>query len=91
MSGDTHFVTLGDVEIELRRHGAGRPLLLLAGEEMLEAEAPIVAQELRIRQGDLLAAFAKAPGGASVGTLRIQVARAGESGRGARPWTADDE
>jgi predicted nucleic acid-binding Zn ribbon protein len=74
-----------------RAAGATRLIRLERDALVVEAEAPIVAQELRIRQGDLLGAFATAPGGASVGTLRIQVARAGGSGRGTRPFSPDDE
>ena len=33
-------VQVGDVELEVERRGAGRPLLLLPGEEMLEGAAP---------------------------------------------------
>jgi len=42
MSSNTGLVTIGDAEIEVERRGAGKPLLLLAGEEMLEREAPFV-------------------------------------------------
>ncbi|HLI21204.1 MAG TPA: alpha/beta hydrolase [Stellaceae bacterium] len=37
------FVTVGDAEIEVVRRGAGRPLLLLPGEDMLEAESAFAA------------------------------------------------
>jgi pimeloyl-ACP methyl ester carboxylesterase len=36
------FVTIGDAAIELKRRGNGPPLLLLPGEEALEADAPLV-------------------------------------------------
>jgi len=39
MPGKTDFVTIGDAEIEVQRHGSGKPLLLLPGEEMLEGES----------------------------------------------------
>ncbi len=42
MSGKTGFVTIGDAEIEVERRGTGKPLLLLASEEMLERGAPFV-------------------------------------------------
>jgi pimeloyl-ACP methyl ester carboxylesterase len=43
MSRKTSFETVDGVAIELERHGAGEPLLLLAGEEMLERGAPFAA------------------------------------------------
>jgi pimeloyl-ACP methyl ester carboxylesterase len=42
MAEEAAIVAIGDVEIELRRRGRGRPLLLLAGEDMLEADAPFL-------------------------------------------------
>jgi hypothetical protein len=41
----------------------------------VETDAPIVAQELRLRSTELLAAFAAAPGGVGVRELRIRVRR----------------
>ena len=41
----------------------------------IEADAPIVAQELRLRSPELLAAFATAPGGVGVRELRVRVRR----------------
>ena len=41
----------------------------------VEADAPIVAQELRLRGPELLAAFANAPGGVGVRELRVRVRR----------------
>jgi hypothetical protein len=41
----------------------------------VEADAPIVAQELRLRGPELLAAFATAPGGVGVRELRVRVRR----------------
>lgn len=41
------FVTLGDSKIEVERRGKGKPLLLLYGEEALEAEAPFVDELTR--------------------------------------------
>jgi Dna[CI] antecedent, DciA len=43
----------------------------------VEADAPIVAQELRLRSSDVLAAFAGAPGGVGVRELRVHVRRGG--------------
>ena len=42
----------------------------------VEADAPIVAQELRMRASELISAFAAAPGGVGVHELRVRV-RAG--------------
>ena len=42
MRGETGFVTIGDAEIEIVRRGSGKPLLLLASEDMLESDAPFV-------------------------------------------------
>jgi Dna[CI] antecedent, DciA len=39
----------------------------------VEADAPIVAQELRLRSTELLAAFATAPGGVGVREMRVHV------------------
>jgi hypothetical protein len=41
----------------------------------VEADAPIVAQELRLRGPELLAAFSAAPGGVGVRELRVRVRR----------------
>ena len=43
----------------------------------VEADVPIVAQELRLRATELLAAFAAAPGGVGVRELRVHVRRIG--------------
>ncbi len=43
----------------------------------IEADAPIVAQELRLHQSELLAAFAASPGGLGVRQLRVHVRRSG--------------
>jgi pimeloyl-ACP methyl ester carboxylesterase len=47
MSGATSFMAIGDAEIEIERRGAGKPLLLLPGEEMLERDAPFVDELAR--------------------------------------------
>jgi Dna[CI] antecedent, DciA len=44
---------------------------------VIEADAPIVAQELRMRGSELLAAFAATPGGVGARELRVHVRRAG--------------
>jgi pimeloyl-ACP methyl ester carboxylesterase len=41
-SGKTTMVKAGGITLEVERRGAGRPLLLLTGEEQLELEAPFV-------------------------------------------------
>ena len=43
----------------------------------VEADAPIVAQELRLRSSELLAAFLAAPGGIAVRDVRVHVRRTG--------------
>lgn len=43
----------------------------------IEADAPIVAQELRLRGPELLTAFAATPGGLGVRDLRVHVRREG--------------
>ena len=43
---------------------------------VVDADAPIVAQELRLRETELLDAFSAAPGGFRVSELRVRV-RAG--------------
>jgi len=44
---------------------------------VVEADAPIVAQELRLRSTELLAAFAASPAGVGARDLRITVRRGG--------------
>jgi len=43
----------------------------------VEADAPIVAQELRLRASELLDAFRTAPGGVGIRELRVHVRREG--------------
>lgn len=43
----------------------------------VEADAPIVAQELRLRSRELMTAFATAPGGLGTTDLRVRVRRGG--------------
>ena len=42
---------------------------------VVEADAPIVAQEIRMRSSELLAAFRAAPGGLTASELRVGVRR----------------
>ena len=42
---------------------------------LVEVDAPIVAQELRLRSSELLAAFRSAPGGMAASELRIAMRR----------------
>jgi hypothetical protein len=44
---------------------------------VVEADAPIVAQELRLRAPELLTAFAATPAGIGARELRVLVARSG--------------
>jgi hypothetical protein len=44
---------------------------------VVEADAPIVAQELRLRSTELLGAFSAAPGGLGVRDLQVHVRRGG--------------
>src|SRR3954470_24138087 len=44
---------------------------------VVEADAPIVAQELRLRSGELLGAFAASPAGIGARDLRVHVRRPG--------------
>ncbi len=53
---------------------------------VVEADAPIVGQELRLRGPELLAAFATAPAGIGARELRVVVARH----PGPRPGRPDD-
>ena len=49
---------------------------------VVEADAPIVAQELRLRASELMAAFAASPAGGGARELRVVVGRPGRSGHG---------
>jgi hypothetical protein len=55
--------------------GACRVARLDRGVLIIEATAPIVAQELRLRAPELLAAFTATPAGTGVRELRIVVGR----------------
>ena len=56
-------------------HGACRALRLDGETLVVEADAPIVGQELVLHGDDLAAAFRTAPGGAPVRQLRVVVRR----------------
>jgi Dna[CI] antecedent, DciA len=43
----------------------------------VEADAPIIAQEIRLRASELLEAFAATPGGVGIRDLRVHVRRTG--------------
>jgi len=57
--------------------GACRVIRIEGFALVVEADAPIVAQELRLRADELLAAFAAAPAGVGARELRIHVRRGG--------------
>lgn len=54
-------------------HGACRAIGVEAGTLVVEADAPIVAQELRLRERALVEGFRTAPAGAPIERLRITV------------------
>jgi len=56
-------------------HGACRAIRIDADTLVVEADAPIVAQELRLRSTALLDAFRAAPAGGHVGEIRISIRR----------------
>jgi len=55
--------------------GACRVVRLEGFDLVVEADAPIVAQELRLRSSELLEAFAATPGGAGIRDVRVRVRR----------------
>ncbi len=57
--------------------GACRVVRLTGFTIDVEADAPIVAQEIRLRASELIGAFTVAPGGYGVRDLRVQVRREG--------------
>ncbi|HUR15947.1 MAG TPA: DciA family protein [Candidatus Limnocylindrales bacterium] len=52
---------------------------------VVSATSPIVAQELRLRQYDLLSAFAQVPEGARLIELRVVIRPMGATGRNSAP------
>jgi hypothetical protein len=69
--------TWSSIVTELVPEAAGRTRLVgIVGRALVvEADLPIVAQELRLRSLELLSAFASAPAGAAADELRVQVRR----------------
>lgn len=61
-------------------HGACRAVRIEGDELIVEADAPIVAQELRLHAKTLVAAFRVAPSGAQIVRMRITV-RGGRASR----------
>ena len=59
--------------------GACRVIAIQGFAIVVEADAPIVAQELRLRGPELLAAFAATPAGVGARELRVTVARSGQA------------
>jgi hypothetical protein len=57
--------------------GGCRVLRLDGFDLIVEADAPIIAQELRLRTPELLAAFAASPAGTGARELRVHVRRGG--------------
>ncbi len=62
-------------ELAPAAHGACRALKVDGETLVVEADAPIVGQELLLYSDDLAAAFRRAPGGAPVRQLRVTVRR----------------
>jgi Dna[CI] antecedent, DciA len=60
-------------------HGACRAIRVDGFALLVEADAPIVAQELRLHAPELLAALGAAPAGMGLRELRIHVRPAGRS------------
>jgi hypothetical protein len=56
-------------------HGACRATRIDGPALLVEADAPIVAQELRIRSAALLEAFRSSPAGAAITEIRVAVLR----------------
>lgn len=70
-------------ELAPAAHGACRAVGIVAGPDgdqlVVEADAPIVAQELRLNASALAAAFAAAPAGSAISGLRVTVRPAPQS------------
>ena len=67
-------------ELAPAAHGACRAVRVDGDALLVEADAPIVAQELRLHALDLRDAFRTAPAGAPIEELRITIRRPGASG-----------
>jgi hypothetical protein len=59
--------------------GACRVIRIDGFAVVVEADAPIVAQELRLRARELLTAFAATPAGIGARELRVMVGRSGRA------------
>jgi hypothetical protein len=66
-------------ELAPAAHGACRALRVEGAALVVEADAPIVAQELRLHALDLRDAFRSAPAGAAINDVRITIRRPGSS------------
>jgi len=66
-------------ELAPAAHGACRAIRVDGTALVVEADAPIVAQELRLHALDLRDAFRAAPAGAQIEDIRITIRRAGPS------------
>ena len=66
-------------ELAPAAHGACRAVRVEGSTLIVEADAPIVAQELRLHALDLRDAFRAAPGGAPIEELRITIRPPGSS------------
>jgi hypothetical protein len=66
-------------ELAPAAHGACRFLRIDGAALVVEADAPIVAQELRLHALDLRDAFRAAPAGSPIDELRITIRRPGSS------------
>jgi len=62
-------------ELAPAAHGACRALRVDGQTLVVEADAPIVGQELLLRGPELADAFARAPGGAPVRQVRVSIRR----------------
>ena len=62
-------------ELAPAAHGACRAVRMDGDTLLVEADAPIVGQELLLHSDELAAAFRRAPGGADVRQLRVTVRR----------------
>jgi hypothetical protein len=62
-------------ELAPAAHGACRALRVEGETLVVEADAPIVGQELLLHGEDLASAFRTAPGGANVRQLRVAIRR----------------
>ncbi len=69
-------------ELAPAAHGACRAVRIDGTALVVEADAPIVAQELRLHARQLTAAFRGAPAGAPVSEIRVTIRHRGASSGG---------